>query len=345
MTKGAVFFSDFHMHVYEEFAKPDPDYPNDRFRDQINTLHTTYETARSRRARLFFGGDMFHKRGTIADNVFNAVYDAIAENRDVETVLVRGNHDSRTNQTVTDHWLKTLRHLPHVTIVDTPQDILYDDINFYGIPYSDDTEYLKRKIEEFANSQAKTDKPSILVAHVGVDGSETGRYSHRLEGAFKVGDLFPDVFTYVALGHYHKRQFLGGTDNVFYAGNTIQTSFADEGQDKGIFYMDFQNKPEFIPIQNKKFITLTEIPPNAQELIDNNYVRFILPQDQATAVEIFKEDTDNIRLEIQKEFKTETRINIDMKSTEPEIVEAYCKEFYPDVTDLCLDILREAIAQ
>lgn len=349
MPKRRVFFTDIHFHIFESFAKPDPEFVNDRFRAQLATLQKVYDIARENDAELDFGGDLFHKRGKIDDIVFNCVYDVIARNSDIKTRLVRGNHDSRTNQTVTEHWLKTFKYLPHVTVYDVPSSEITDDgVMFFAIPYSDDVAYLKEKIREFAEvAQANRDKPSILIAHIGVDGAETGRYSHRLEGAFKLGDLFPDVFTYIALGHYHKRQFLGGLDNVFYGGNTIQTSFSDEGQDKGVFLIDFEKggKPEFIPIENKKFITLTEIPPNVQEIIDNNYVRFVIPQDLATEVEIFKEESDNIRVEVQKEYKTDTRIDIDMTSTEPEIVEAYCKEFYPEVTDLALDVLKEAMSR
>lgn len=347
MTKKVVFFTDIHFHIFEEFAKPDPDFVNDRFKAQLDTLQKVFDIARENDAMVLFGGDLFHKRGKIDDIVFNKVYEVFARNNDIPTRLVRGNHDSRTNQTVTEHWLETFKYLPHVEVFAVPDSRIEQDFNLYAIPYSDDVEYLKKKIAEFATLQQSNSRPSILVAHIGVDGSETGKYSHRLEGAFKIGDLYPDVFDYVALGHYHKRQFLGGLDNVFYGGNTIQTSFADEGQDKGVFLIDLEQggKPTFIPIENKKFITLTEIPPNVQELVDNNYVRFVIPQDLATEVEIFKEETDNIRVEVQKEYKTETRIDIGVDSSEEQIVEAYTKEFYPEVTELALDVLKEAMSR
>lgn len=234
-----IHFSDFHAHIFEDFAKPDPEFMNDRFRAQIATLYQVFDIARQHEAILLFTGDLFHRRAKLDDIVFNKVYKVFAENKDVPTFMVRGNHDSRTNATVTEHWLETFKYLDHVTVFATPTQFYVDhegeELFIYAIPYSDDTDYLKTKIAEFSNLQKEREEHSILAAHIGVDGSETGRYSHRLEGAFKVGDLFPDVFDYVALGHYHKRQFLGGTDNVFYAGNTIQTSFSDEGQDKGVF--------------------------------------------------------------------------------------------------------------
>ncbi|AIW03296.1 phosphoesterase [Bacillus phage Mater] len=347
MTK-LVVFSDFHAHLFEDFAKPDPEYVNDRFRAQVATLYQVFEIARQHGAKLLFTGDLFHKRAKIDDIVFNTVYRVFAENDDIDVYMVRGNHDARTNATETAHWLETFQYLKHVTVIATPERVFVpsDDGDFYicGIPYSDDTEYLKTKIVEYKELAKADDTPHILAAHIGVDGSETGRYSHRLEGAFKIGDLFPDIFTYVALGHYHKRQFLGHLDNVFYTGNTIQTSFSDEGQDKGVMLLDIAgaSRPEFIPVANKKFITLTAIDENTQELIDNNYVRLVLPQDQAQEVAIFKEESDNVRVEIQREYKTETRIAIGMDSTEEQVVTEFAKEYYPGTEELALDILREA---
>ncbi|MGV3180128.1 hypothetical protein, partial [Streptococcus sp. 11273D007BW] len=55
-----------------------------------------------------------------------------------------------------------------------------------------------------------------------------------------------------------------------------------------------------------------------------------------------KEESDNVRVEVQKTFQVETRIDISMESSEEQIVESYTKEFYPNVTDIALDVLREA---
>lgn len=351
-----VHFTDFHAHKFEDFAKPDPEFGNDRFRAQIETLHKVFDIARQNSAPLVFGGDLFHSRSRLEDIVFNRVYQAFAQNDDVPTYLIRGNHDSKNNTTDTEHWLQTFKYLPHVHVSAMPEMVhvhskpggyQFNNFMLYTVPYSDDVEFLKSHINKFAEVAKDSSIPTLLAGHIGVDGSETGRYSHRLEGAFKVGDLHPDVFDYVALGHYHKRQFLAGTDNVFYTGNTIQTSYSDEGQEKGVFLIDFEKggKPEFIPIKNKLFITLTDIDENTQDLVDNNYVRFVLPKEKAQEVEIFKEESDNVRVEIQREYKTETRINIDVKSSEEQIVTAYTEEFYPNSTDLALDVLKEAMSK
>jgi DNA repair exonuclease SbcCD nuclease subunit len=342
-----VHFADFHAHIFHEFAKADPEFVNDRFRAQIDTLKKVFEIARENGAILTFGGDLFHNRSKLEDVVFNAVFDVIAENSDIPTYLLRGNHDSKNNTTDSEHWLKAFRHLSHVTVIDKPEMVYVnhdgEDLWLCGIPYSDDVAFLKEKIEEFAQEVAKDDIPSILMAHVGVDGSETGRYSHRLEGAFSVDDLKPALFTYVPLGHYHKRQFLGDRSNIFYTGNTIQTSFSDEGQEKGVMLMDTEEvEPEFIAIDNKLFITITQIDENTQDTVDNNYVRFVLPQDQAQEVEVYREASDNFRVEVQREYQIESRIGIGMDSTEEQIVEAYAQKHYPESAELAVEILKEA---
>lgn len=345
MAKRIVFFTDFHAHIFEDFAKPDPEFINDRFRAQMEVLQRVFDIAREKQAVLIFGGDLFHKRGKIDDVVFNNVYRIFAINHDVQVNMIRGNHDSKNNTTNSPHWLETFKYLPNVDVFATPDwDIVDNSFNLYAIPYSDDTSYLKEKIDEFKVLQVGSELPSVLVAHVGVDGAETGRYSHRLEGAFTVGDLHPDTFDYVLLGHYHKRQFLGGTDNVLYGGNTIQTSYSDEGQDKGVFFIDLEKggKPEFIAIEQKKFVTFDHIPENVQEIVDNNYVRFQLPKDLAQEVAIFKEESDNVRIEVKKEYAVEARIDIGMDSTEEDIVKKYTEEKYPHATDLALEILAEA---
>jgi DNA repair exonuclease SbcCD nuclease subunit len=340
-----IHFTDFHAHIFEDFAKPDPEFVNDRFRAQLDTLQRVFDLAREHNAAVVFGGDLFHKRSKLEDVVFNNVYKVFAQNNDIATYLVRGNHDSKNNTTNSEHWLEVFKYLDHITVLDKPARVdMWGKCTLYAIPYSDDTNYLKQCIGAFADQQAKEDKPSILAAHIGVDGSEVGKYSHRLEGAFKIGDLYPDVFTYVALGHYHKRQFLGGLHNVFYTGNTIQTSFSDEGQEKGVMLIDLENssQPEFIPIENKLFMTLTGVDEHTQDLVNNHYVRLVLSKEQAREVEVFKDDEDNFRLEVQREYKLETRIDISVESETAQIVSAYAKEFCPEAEALLLDILKEA---
>lgn len=353
--KKYIVFGDFHLHNFADYSKPvtaklygQELEVTDRLVAHVQTIDRVFAIANEHNADVIFLGDFFHSRYSIPTLVFNLGFDAIYENMqkypNINMYMIVGNHDQKDNSRFPVHSLRSFRTIDRVHVLDDfyPMDV--GSCVLYPVSYSDDVAYLKQRIYEFSVDAEVETKPTLLLGHIGIDGSETGRYSHRLEGAFKVGDLFPDVFTYGLFGHYHKWQYLGGTYNMLYVGNTIQTSFSDEGQDKGVWLVDVENigKPQFIPIQNKKFITLTDIPANAQEIIDNNYVRFIVSKETATEIEVFKESTDNIRVEVQKEYKSELRIDIEVGSDEHTIVETYTKKMYPHVTDIALDILKEA---
>lgn len=355
MTTKFVAFSDMHLHSWSSFSKPVTYTYNrkdiqvtDRILAQINTLNKVFEVANDNEADVLFCGDFFHKRNSVETLImnigFNSIYDNMMKYPSMNLYMIPGNHDMKDSSDIPPHSLETFKAIPRVTVMDDFEPVYTGSCMLYPVSYSDNVDMLKDKINEFMQQAKQDNDPSILMAHLGVDGSQTS-VSHRLGGAFTLGDLYPDVFDIVALGHYHHRQFLGDTDNVFYVGNTIQESFSDEGQDKGVFLIDLdkRGKPEFIPIENKKFITLREIPENVQEIVDNNYVRMIVPQELATEVSIFKEESDNVRVEVQKEYKSELRIDIDVASSEEDIVKAYTDKFYPKVTSKAVDILKEAM--
>ncbi|ALO79525.1 exonuclease II [Bacillus phage Hobo] len=353
--KKFVVFGDYHLHNFADYAKPmtatlygQELEVTDRLVAHVKTIDKLFEIAHENDADVIFVGDFFHSRYSIPTLVFNLGFDAIYENMqkypNINMYMIVGNHDQKDNSRFPVHSLRSFRTIDRVHVLDEFRPMDIGSCVLYPVSYSDDTRFLKEQIVQYAQDAELQDKPTLLLGHIGIDGSETGRYSHRLEGAFKVGDLFPHIFTYGLFGHYHKWQFLAGLVHFLYTGNTIQTSFSDEGQDKGVWLVDVENigRPQFIPIQNKKFITLTEVPDNAQEVIDNNYVRFVVPQSVATEIEVFKESTDNIRVEVQREYKSDLRIDIEVGSDEHTIVEAYTEKMYPHVTSIALDVLKEA---
>jgi DNA repair exonuclease SbcCD nuclease subunit len=340
--KKMVVFSDLHAHLFQEFSEPDPEFGNDRFRKIIDTLDRVYQIALENDAEVLFAGDLFHARGRLEDIVFNKVYDTVAKysSEGVVTYLLRGNHDSKTNRMDSEHWLETFKHLPNVTVMDRMLPVYTKDFDIYPAPYSDNTEEIKEGIEKYVREATYSEnRTSILVGHLGVDGSSVGKYNHRLEGAFTLDDLHTDKFDFVALGHYHKRQFLN--DNTFYVGNTIQTSFSDEGQSKGVFLLEKGKEPEYIEIDNPQFITLKEIPDNVDEMASKNYLWFVLPRDKAQAVNLHKDQTAKVRVDAVKEYTAETRINIDVDSTHAENVASFCDKYYPEVKELAIEILKE----
>lgn len=345
--KNIIFFTDFHAHDFTEFSKPNAENISDRFQEQLDVLEQVFTIAREKSADVVFGGDLFHKRGAVDVRIFNRVFNVIGSNPDIRTILVRGNHDSYTNSLDTDSSLDTFQSLPNVEVITSPRSIEMGSYTLHGLPYGDEVVEMKTWINNTVATMKDT--KNILVAHIGVDGATTGKGSHRLEGAFSVADLHTDKFDYVLLGHYHKRQEL--TANCVYGGNTIQTSFSDEGQDKGVYFLDLQGADiisTFIPIESRKFITIegNDIPENIEEIMENNFVRFIGNQKQLKVIEKLKKDDSidftNMRVMMEKDYTVKMDINIEPSSTPDAVVTAYADKFYPTAKKVALECLKEA---
>ena len=56
------------------------------------------------------------------------------------------------------------------------------------------------------------------------------------------GEDFPDVFDYVALGHIHRPQLVGGREDVRYSGSLIPLSFSETKDDKLVYVLDYEGK-------------------------------------------------------------------------------------------------------
>lgn len=87
----------------------------------------------------------------------------------------------------------------------------------------------------------RADLPSILVGHVHVDGAGTPRHLFRIAEDQDVV-LDPtriwDGFDYVALGHIHKPQAVGGRDHVRYCGSIERMDLGERHDTKSVALLD-----------------------------------------------------------------------------------------------------------
>ena len=84
------------------------------------------------------------------------------------------------------------------------------------------------------------DLPAVLSAHIGVRGSELPtlfRLSEQEDVVFDEADL-PTGFAYVALGHIHKPQCVGGQTNVRYSGSIERMDLGERDDQKGVVLFD-----------------------------------------------------------------------------------------------------------
>ncbi|HFA50448.1 MAG TPA: exonuclease subunit SbcD [Bacteroidetes bacterium] len=84
--------------------------------------------------------------------------------------------------------------------------------------------------------------PMIVTGHLCVTGHEA---SHKQDNIYLgsieniKADQFPKIFDYVALGHIHRPQSIGGKKEVRYSGSLIPLSFSETKDTKSVTLIDF----------------------------------------------------------------------------------------------------------
>jgi exonuclease SbcD len=103
---------------------------------------------------------------------------------------------------------------------------------------------------------------TVLLAHMSVTGADISRGRFTLTEQYDViadaNDL-PSGWDYVALGHVHKPQCIGGLAHVRYAGSLDRLDFTEREQSKGIVLVDIgpngrRSEPRFIEIEPTQLI-------------------------------------------------------------------------------------------
>lgn len=94
--------------------------------------------------------------------------------------------------------------------------------------------------------RAECEKTPILMAHYTVPGCnmESGQTSFftNFEPVIPREALMAARYEAVLLGHIHRPQIIEGFDNVFYSGAINAMNFNDEGQDRGFWIHEFNEK-------------------------------------------------------------------------------------------------------
>ncbi len=89
------------------------------------------------------------------------------------------------------------------------------------------------------------DVPILATGHLYAQGAAASDKQDNIyigdKENIQVGD-FPGVFDYVALGHIHRQQAIGGQEHVRYCGSLIPLSFSETKDDKGVLLLTFAGK-------------------------------------------------------------------------------------------------------
>lgn len=245
---------------------------------------------------LVISGDVFDTRQPTpaAQTLY---YDFIADVAAAQScgriVVTAGNHDSPSMLSAADNVLKRLKVDVISRVQPNPEDelcVVRDDVGQVGlviaaVPFMNDGELVniarnagdksevpsERLAAGFAThyrgmidaaKAVANDAPIVAVGHCMVSGakvsderSERGRQIGGLDsydgGAFAGAD-------YVALGHLHIPQSVGGNEFIRYSGSPLAMSFSEVGVAKSVTVVDFNGSsasvreipvPEFTPLR------------------------------------------------------------------------------------------------
>lgn len=290
-----LHFADLHLGV-ENYGRTDPATGlSSRLGDFLRRFDEVVDVAIDERVdAVLFAGDAFKTRDP-NPTVQRAFAERIRRlsRAAIPTVLLIGNHDlpgvlSRaTSVDIYDalgvEYVRVCRRIESFTL-----DTASGPLQIVTLPWitrgalltreeyrADSADELdnrlkSRIIDALAGEVADLDPelPAVLMGHLSLGGATYGSEQSIMLGADLVlnrGDLHPDAFDYVALGHIHKHQQVGpGTPPVVYSGSLERVDFGEEREEKGFVLLDItpgargqrSTSWEFRRVQARPFVTL-----------------------------------------------------------------------------------------
>ncbi|MEZ0485879.1 exonuclease SbcCD subunit D C-terminal domain-containing protein [Fibrella aquatica] len=259
----------------------------------------------------------------------------------VKIVITGGNHDSATKLNAPKELLRHLNiHIVGCTNGNCPDEVIRfadgsSDLLVAAVPYlrdadlrqsisgqtyEDRVEALRmgirnhyERIADHCRTEYK-DVPVLAMGHLYVNGatvSESEREIHAVGGqaAFS-SEHFPDGFTYVALGHIHVPQRVGGSETVRYSGSPIPLSFAERDNAHQLLQLTLENGQvtdvESVPVpQSRPFRHVTGTLDEVRERLNQLEMTHALP---ALVEVLVEEDAESLSTrmhfdQLQRDYK------------------------------------------
>lgn len=99
------------------------------------------------------------------------------------------------------------------------------------------------QLGKLVKNYSKKKVPIIATGHLYASGAEAAEKQNNIY----IGDVenikaedFPKIFNYIALGHIHRPQIIGGLDHIRYSGSLIPLSFSESKDDKSVYLVHFK---------------------------------------------------------------------------------------------------------
>lgn len=280
-----------------QFKGPVVDGVNLRSQDTVKCLEYMVQVAIEEKPDIVcVSGDIFHQEqvGPVrySDEMITAtnIITSLAH-FSKHVIVMRGtpNHDGAAQFRVLERMLLNIRNVDVVTepgVIKTPwADIAclpgFDKqefrAKFPGLSADEENLAWTKYISDMVFAlRAECEKTPILMAHYTVPGCnmESGQTSFftNFEPVIPREALMAARYEAVLLGHIHRPQIIEGLDNVFYSGAINAMNFNDEGQDRGFWIHEFNEKGTLVKGHKcttpyRQFHTITWDPDEAGDYI------------------------------------------------------------------------------
>lgn len=104
---------------------------------------------------------------------------------------------------------------------------------------------IQQHFEDVAKLTVSDDVPVVAMGHLYASGGQDDKKMERIYAADKeniAAQAFPKAFDYVALGHLHRPQPVGGLRHIRYSGSLISLDFSELRDNKSVTLLTFEGK-------------------------------------------------------------------------------------------------------
>lgn len=340
-----AFFSDLHVHAWPEFGA------ETRLNDCVSVLSEVRERCKKLGiGHVFFGGDLFHKRGVLYTEPFQRVARELAsyKNDGIRFYAVDGNHDHQDREGKYNA-IVPLMDAGLVEGVDPARGWSVVDFNFVAVcmfSYCDDFSELERRINAALSEVVRRDADEygrIGLFHHGFKGARVGT---SLEFAVKEPIdakklKLHKLFDFVLSGHYHTHQPINGINNGWYIGSPLEHTRCDyrdrEERFKGFITLDTDEMLwDQHNIVRPRFVKLTDTSEILASRVKGNFIDLVyVDHDHAKDLKdiIMKAGARGVKLipaPKAKETK-KRRLDIDTSLDALNVMRRYVKHKRPDL--------------
>ena len=213
-------------------------------------------------AAVLICGDVYDKSVPSAEAVtlFDDFLCRLAK-RDTQVLIISGNHDSPERLAFGNRLMEHAGiHISNVYDGNVQSVTLTDehgDVNFWLLPFIKPA-HVKRYfpddgVESYTDAvrvavekmEIDTAKRNVLLTHQFVTGAATCESEElSVGGSDNVDASVFEGFDYVALGHIHGQQNIGGSNRIRYCGTPLKYSFSEEHHHKSVTIAELGAKGE-----------------------------------------------------------------------------------------------------